>query len=350
MRRSVIRPHTRRTGGFAPAAFVLAAVLLPATVRAATISANPALTGSVPVTPAAALTQPRPLKILPLGDSITWGFENDHSQSGGYRSRLYDRMRRDGRAVQYLGSVTDRYSTTLINARQTRHEGHGGYTISQITNNLTGNDGSQYNNGGRWLTGTGTRPAIDPDVILLHIGTNDVLRRTIPTRETLRSRLDTLINRLTSLEPQAYLLVAGIVPIDDDTTRNNLVKAYNSTIRNTIVPKYAGLGKKVRFVDQYPRFVSSSGAVLDARLPDNVHPDEIGYGYIADGWFSALKSLPVYRPAGTALVSSDGFDVASSEALPEPTALTAAAGALMVLLLKWRGHRTAHGFVPCSAA
>jgi hypothetical protein len=95
----------------------------------------------------------------------------------------------------------------------------------------------------------------------------------------------------------------------------------------------------VRFVDQYPKFVSSSGAVLDARLPDNVHPDEAGYSYMADAWYNALKSLPAYRPTSAALMSSAEFDAPASEPLPEPGGLTTAACGLVLLLARRRRRR-----------
>jgi hypothetical protein len=99
------------------------------------------------------------LTIMPLGGSTTWGGAN------GFDIRLYTDLQNAGYSFTFVGTSTDNPSPVLMAAGQTHHEGHPGYALNQIANNLDGNDGSPGNNGGFWFH----KPA-PPNVILLHGG------------------------------------------------------------------------------------------------------------------------------------------------------------------------------------
>ena len=240
---------------------------------------------------------PNRAAILPLGDSITFG---SGGTGGGYRDRLFDRLNAAGWTFEYIGSTGGNPSADLAIASQVNHEGHGGYRIDQIANNLAGNDGTGGNNGGYWLN-----RGVDPDIILLHIGTNDIWQRYNPgargnAREktfvaNLKNRLNALVNQITLARPEADLLVAGLIPMNvysGARPLNEDVKALNSYIRNTLVPSYRASGRKVWFVDQYQNFVNANGTIKAALLPDGVHPNQAGYDLMADTWFNAIQALP----------------------------------------------------------
>src|ERR1700712_4085517 len=65
---------------------------------------------------------PVPLRILPLGDSITFGFLS--TDGNGYRQDLLTML--SGTQVQYIGSIRAGNMTDNFN------EGHSGAVISQI--------------------------------------------------------------------------------------------------------------------------------------------------------------------------------------------------------------------------
>ena len=86
-------------------------------------------------------------------------------------------------------------------------------------------------------------------MILLHIGTNDIWQRYNPGVRgkagektflaNLNKRLDSLVNQLTVLRPNADLLVAGIVPMNVSSGNlflNDDVRAYNSYIQTRSFP------------------------------------------------------------------------------------------------------------------
>src|SRR5262245_50352644 len=99
------------------------------------------------------------LTIMPLGDSITYGLGGT---PGGYRDRLYTDLQNAGFSFTFVGSSTENPSRLLSQAGQTHHEGHSGFRIDQIANNLDGNDRSSGNNGGFWFH----KPK-PPDIVLL---------------------------------------------------------------------------------------------------------------------------------------------------------------------------------------
>jgi len=127
---------------------------------------------------------------MPLGDSITDGYQ----LTGGYRTQLYKRLTNSGAIFTFVGSSSNNASAPLTASGQIRHEGHSGYRTDQIYNNLLGNDATAGNNGGHWLDGgNGTgRSAVSPNIVLLHIGTND--RTQGENTQTMTNKLAILLN------------------------------------------------------------------------------------------------------------------------------------------------------------
>jgi hypothetical protein len=242
------------------------------------------------------------LTIMPLGDSITYGDTFSGPIPGGYRTRLYSDLHDAGYSFTFVGTSTENPSSLLSQAGQIHHEGHGAYRIDQIANNLDGNDGSNTgapggnNNGGFWFH----KPA-PPDIILLHIGTNDIFQNF--QTSTMAMRLDQLIGQIVADSPSSLLFVSSIIPLP---AHNQLVQAYNAQIRDVIVPKYDSLGAQVFFVDQYANFVDASGKII--HIGDGLHPDQTGYDLIGDTWAAALRKVlpaPVLVTGYSADVISD---------------------------------------------
>jgi len=201
----------------------------------------------------------RPLKIMPLGDSITYGVINygSSTESGGYRTELWNNLVADGLKVDFVGSL----SNGPASLADKDHEGHRGFRIDQIAALV--ND---------WLD------TQQPDIIPLMIGTNDISWN--KDLSTAPNRLSALIDQITNRVPNAQLLVASIPPVSTSTSSNQNVKSFNSSIPGIVDSKVAQ-GKKVRFVDIYNRLTPSD-------LADGVHPTAKGYRQIADGWYEPI--------------------------------------------------------------
>ena len=94
------------------------------------------------------------VRIMPLGNSITYGFPGDE----GYRKDLYLDLVDSGYDVDFVGGLSNGVGF------DSDHEGHIGWYTAQIRNYV-------YS----WLV---ANPA---DVILLHVGTNNIINGQPPS-------------------------------------------------------------------------------------------------------------------------------------------------------------------------
>jgi lysophospholipase L1-like esterase len=239
------------------------------------------------------------LVVMPLGDSITAG---SWTQSG-YREKFYNEF---GGTVDMVGTITGG-SATLPDKD---HEGHFGYQINHITWNLLGNAGTEGNNGGHWLDGgNGTgRPAVFPDVFLLHIGTNDPWEAGV-TAETMAGRLDTLLDTLQAARPNAQVFVASLIPRTDQ--HEALQQAYNAYIPGLV----ADHGSNFHFVDMH-------SVVTTSDLADSLHPSQAGYDKMGLAWHDAVMNWYV-----------------NAQSVPEPSSLAVLGLGAAVLVRRRRGRR-----------
>ena len=220
----------------------------------------------------------RGLQIMPLGDSITEGYGPDYAAVAGYREALYTLLSAVVPGMQFVGTCRDLPGG--LPAAQQGHEGHGCNTIENIARNLDGLDATFANdNGGFWLTGghgTGRDP-VYPGLILLLIGTNDILQN--DDLAGAQSRLDALVAKIVALRPDARLLLATLAPIPD--WRDRLVADYNRKV-TAVAAKYAERGAHVRLVDLHTDFP------IPGLAWDSIHPDATGYQWMAGQWYRAI--------------------------------------------------------------
>jgi len=213
-----------------------------------------------PPPPPAQGTRVTPAPIMPLGDSITHGTQ----VAGGYRVKLEDHLLAAKRDFTFVGTQ----SSGDINLESRRHEGHKGYRIEDIANEVE-----------TWL---GVQK---PNHILLTIGTNDILQNN--QLATAPARLSALIDRITVSRPNARLVVSSLPPLSDPSL-DVKVQQFNSTIP-AIVESKVNQGKSVSFVDMY-------SALTTADLRDGIHPNAAGYARMAERWRAALVPLLPERP------------------------------------------------------
>ena len=190
-----------------------------------------------------------PLRILPLGNSITWGYGS--STGNGYRQPLLDLL---PNPVTYIGTE---HSGNMTN---NENEGHPGAIIYQIA-----------------LYADKILPS-RPNVILLMAGTNDILGKFAVDEAP--SRLSVLIDRCVDACPDAVVLVAHLTPF---LARGTQARAdeFNAAIPG-IVKEKTGQGKKVLAVDMM-KYVELGG------LMDGLHPSDVGYDGMARAWFDGIK-------------------------------------------------------------
>jgi lysophospholipase L1-like esterase len=200
----------------------------------------------------AAVRQPA-LRLMPLGDSITWGVGS--STGNGYRGPLFDSLGSEGYVPDFVGSGRGGPMTDPDN------EGHSGWRIDQI-DGITDAVLATYK----------------PNVVTLMIGTNDLNQDyQVPTAP---DRLHALVDRITADDPGATVLLADLIV----STSPQVVQAepaYNAAVRQLAQSEQA-TGRHVAFVDM--------GALTAADLADSLHPDDTGYRKMAAAWNTGVQA------------------------------------------------------------
>jgi lysophospholipase L1-like esterase len=223
------------------------------------LAAGIALCGWIMRTSAA----PPPVRIMPVGDSITYG----SPVPGGYRWPLYQLLTDAGYNAHFVGTQN---GNATNGQTEVWHEGHGGWRIHEIDGIIAGVFGQ----------------IADPDVLLLLIGTNDFGTNYDVNNAT--NRLDALIGKITALRPYCKLIVANLT-VRGEPYNTNIQTNFNNSVPG-IVAKHAALGEQVYFTDLY-------SAVPLSDFPDQLHPGSAGYQKMATNWFQALTN--VISPLGT---------------------------------------------------
>ena len=237
-----------------------------------TAGAGPVGTGTFDPCPAS-----EPCKILPLGDSITWGI----NYGGGYRIKLFTHTSADNKKITFLGYDTaNPPSATVLSALGTassswvaKHEGHSGWTIQQDDDLVTGkstatNDSVNYK-------GKKVVADFSPNIVLIHLGTNDMYQ----TPAGAPDRLGTLIDHVVADAPNALVVVSSIIPFPSGAAA---VDTFNKAVPG-VVKTRTDAGKHVIYVDMFAALKTSDLG------SDMVHPNEGGYEKMAVVWYNAIK-------------------------------------------------------------
>jgi hypothetical protein len=136
-----------------------------------------------------------PCKVLPLGDSITFGLGFD----GGYRVELFQLALDGGHDITFTGTQQPNGPGMVDGVSFPRnHGGISGQTISQIAGRIPNPELGDM-----------------PHIILVHAGTNDMNGQAQGADGRLGSLMDTLIAEA----PDALLVVSNIIPFRPSPTQ-----------------------------------------------------------------------------------------------------------------------------------
>ena len=238
-----------------------------------------------------------PLRVLPLGDSLTWG--KGSSDAGGYRPALRDELTAAGADVDFVGSQRNGPGP------DPEHEGHPGWEIGEITAQIGG-----------WLA------QATPDVVLLDIGTNDVLHDVDLTFAPLR--LSDLLDQILLGAPSARIVVAKLLVIRGEP-RAAKVRAFNAAMAE-VVERH---GPQVSLADM--------SRLASTNTVDGVHPTDAGYRQMAYQWYQSLR--PVLPGGATWPLLPDPFPVPVL-GLFHSAGLVVAPGGKMILTARLSGQLT----------
>lgn len=219
-----------------------------------------------------------PCKILPLGDSITWGI----NYGGGYRIKLFIHANTDNKKVTFVGYDTANPPSSSVlsglgsamSAWKPNHEGHSGWTIQQDDDLVTGK--STATNDGVSYSGKKVVADFSPNIVLVHLGTNDMYQ--MPNGAP--DRLGTLIDHIVTDAPNALVVVASIIPFPADASQ---VSTFNAAVPGEVKTR-SDAGKHVVYVDMFSALTASDLG------SDGIHPNEGGYEKMAAAWYGVIKS------------------------------------------------------------
>ena len=199
------------------------------------------------------------IRIMPLGDSITQGPAEEDS----YRRPLWKMLKTTGARVDFVGSMKRNYpdAKPAHSDFDMDHEGHWGWQTGEVLAKIDG-----------WAA------EHVPDIVLLHLGTNDILhgQKNQDTVEKLRGIIVVLRKHNSGVK----IFLAQLIPMGG--------KAANLKIQelNQLIPDMAhsmtSEASPVRIVDQYEGF----DALKDTS--DGIHPNESGIEKMAQKWCQAL--------------------------------------------------------------
>ncbi len=203
---------------------------------------------------------------MPLGDSITMG---RHGEPAGYRDDLSMLLLNDGADFIMVGSLNDGSGFYPF------HEGHSGWLAGEIDDYVD-----------HWL-------ALNPaDIVLLHIGTNDISDN-VPLTMTIQD-IDNILDKIFSKNSQTKILLCSLIPrweywIDRPLRTDQL----NAKIYALYTEKLT-LGYNIYFVDQAEAFYANEKWQQEY-MDDYVHPNDTGYHIMAETFHNVL--LPLLAPA-----------------------------------------------------
>ncbi|MFF9001983.1 SGNH/GDSL hydrolase family protein [Streptomyces achromogenes] len=204
-------------------------------------------------------TPPRPVRIMPLGDSITVGLNS--TGGAGYRDELLGHLHRLGHDACFVGPCANAFQPQ----GDPDYAAVCGITIEALTALLP-----------QWV------PAARPDWLLVHIGTNNMYG---PGHTAAPGLLRTFVDTLLSLAPSAGVLLASVIPSRLPEWQAHIAD-YNRRVRE--IAEEPGRRGRVFFVDMASALYASPQGRDD--LSDLVHPGDQGYAKMAAVWRDALHA------------------------------------------------------------
>ena len=204
---------------------------------------------------AAAADQP-PLRIMPLGDSIT--------EAGGgfasYRYWLQKDLEASGIKVDFVGSRKGVFHGEPRFADFDQdHEGHWGWSTGEVLAKIEG-----------WA-------ALRPDVVLMHLGTNDLATQPNAVPENLAR----IIASLRNANPRVTIFVARVIPVSNFPKES--LDRVNAAIERMV---------REQSTAESPLIVVPQDQGFDVARDtyDGIHPNESGERKMAKRWAEALRS------------------------------------------------------------
>lgn len=279
----------------------------------ATLAALGVALGTLVVAQPALPAAPAPVRIMPLGDSIT-------GSPGCWRSILWNRLQNTGHTnIDFVGTLGPQGCGQPYDGD---NEGHGGALVTTV---------ADQNQLPAWLSAT------RPDIVLMHFGTNDVWSNRAPT--TILAAYGKLVDQMRASNSGMRILVAKIIPMAPSTCAEcaQRVVTLNDAIPGWAASKSTGQSPIV-VVDQWTGFSTGSDTY------DGVHPNAAGDQKMSDRWYPALAAAldgvtptPTTTPTRTPTATPTSTPPPATSSPPAPTTPASGCTASYRSIGQWQG-------------
>lgn len=211
-----------------------------------------------------------PVKIMPLGDSLTQGsnLTPDQASHPTYRYWLWNGLVSAGYQIDYVGSARSNFTYQF----DQDHEGHAGYTTDMILNGNRSDSAS--GNLTTWLS------SYSPDIVLLSLGSEDQVAG-VPLNQTLQN-VALIVNQLRTRNPSVKILVGTVPP---STVYRQSVQTINDGLAVVAAAQNTS-SSPVTLVDLTTGYDGTTDNQAGSILPN-----ESGERKIAQRWYNALVPL-----------------------------------------------------------
>lgn len=202
------------------------------------------------------------LKIMCAGDSITTGCEPTENS---YRKLLFDALEADGSGNNITPVGHEEYGS-MQPASRNKTDAVMGREINETHAALKK-----------------SLPECDPDVILLHTGTNDVApheKTPDGLPEEVNALLETIYQHAQSRNDRLVTLVALIIPA---SFRGPQIARFNAQVRDKVEARVKE-GQRLLCVDMFSNWPGDT-------MRDLAHPNAKGYEEMARRWHAGLEEV-----------------------------------------------------------
>ncbi len=218
-----------------------------------------------------------PIKIIPLGDSITRGVGGSGATFEGYRDDLDALLSTEQVDFDFVGSLSDG------NGFDSDHEGHGGFRADQLLNQIEA-----------YLS------ANHPDLVILHIGTNDISNDQTP--ESTANEISNILDAIHSFDRNVKVILASLVPRTDG--KDNSTNILNSLLEMLVQTK-ASDGVRIFYAPMNEIYKCNPDWAADYLSADGIHPNDTGYNVMARVWVNTVTTA---LNATTSVRVTDNFE------------------------------------------
>ena len=250
------------------------------------------------------------IKIMPVGDSITFGL----GDTGGYRKFLDYFLKEKGYTnFEMVGPEGQNSASFNYNGKNvTYDDNHAGYSGFQIKQPASwGQDSSLYNK----LKEKNAVKQAQPDIILLIIGTNDMTANR--SMNDCANDLKDLVNYMLNDMPQGGKVFMGSIPeFTAYGGTDGRVTRYNNTVKQ-VADEFQSSGKNVEFADVHGCLNGTADLGMDG-----LHPNGTGYEKMGKFWAETIDAYLKSNVETTTTTTTTTTETTTTTTTTETTTTT----------------------------